>query len=107
MDQIVQFVLMILVIILGIFVFIKLTLNRKKGYKKAVGIVITKNYSKADEFSVSKGYMSTKEIYSVKIKCGEEDKQYQVSEPLYSLLEANQKICFEYSGDIIYNFEVM
>lgn len=106
-DQAVEFVLMVSVIILCAYVFVKQILKHKEKPKKAVGTVVSKSYSKADEFSASKGYIDAKEIYSVKIKCGEDCRLFKVSETMYGLLEADQKICFEYSGGILYNFEVI
>ena len=105
MDQVIQLVLMIIVVILGIIVFIKQLLKRKAKPKKAVGIIISKNHSNADEFSASKGYMESKAIYSIKIKCDDNYKVFRVSESIYDLLETNQTISFEYNGDILYSYE--
>lgn len=107
MEQILSYTLMLFIIILGIYVTAKLTLRRYKKAKKKVGIVVSKSSSFADDFSLSKGYMDSKNLYIVKIKCENKESQFKTSQTMYELLILNQEIEFEYIDDTLYNFKAI
>jgi hypothetical protein len=107
MDQRMQIVLMFLMMLLLVFCGLKLTFNRFKQPQKGTGIIILKSVSRADEYSVSKGYFDNKELHSIKIKCDTGEKTFSVSDAMYSMLEVDQKIYFRHKGGALYDYEII
>lgn len=105
--DIITFILMAFMSILVLYVAIKLTIKRFRKPKNLIGTVVSKHYSKADDFDATKGFMNEKVLYSVKIKCDIGVQLFKTSKVMYELLESNQKICFSYNGDILYDFDVI